>query len=392
MQVRPWKASAGRPGAAAGHRRRSPGRSELRLRRPGQRGRGARHGALADPQGRGGQGAGGSARRQGQVAARAWQGTGWRSGRPTPAARDALEIGWGHGRLTGGRWRRQPDAGSRGRADHSASWRISRRRPMAARSRSPPATATCGWWTPGPVLSPSWPARTTAKITGLCWSQDSAWLAWSEPEQLTGDIDLSSQRRIRIASMASGQPSGNRRRPSPQGRSSTPPTAGSPTPSPVFCGRRQVPGVPVAAQLRPGVRRARIRPVVPVRRPAVPAAAGGCNAVAVRVRSPAAAGSAATRTNRDSDGASSPVSRHDRSGWAGRAGGGRCRCLRPGTPVPARGGERARLAAQPCSPATSARVAPGSDRRRAAPGVERFDFGRQREVQVLAGSGSTGSR
>ena len=47
-------------------------------------------------------------------------------------------------------------------------------------------------------------------------------------------------------------------------------------------GRRPVPGVPVPAQLRPGLRRARVRPVVPVRVPALPGAAGRGDAVAVR--------------------------------------------------------------------------------------------------------------
>ncbi len=43
------------------------------------------------------------------------------------------------------------------------------------------------------------------QITGLCWSDDAGWLAWSQPERLTGDIDLSLQRRIRVANLASGQ-------------------------------------------------------------------------------------------------------------------------------------------------------------------------------------------
>jgi tricorn protease len=43
------------------------------------------------------------------------------------------------------------------------------------------------------------------EITGVSWSRDSAWLAWSEPAQVTGDIDLASQRKIRLASLATGQ-------------------------------------------------------------------------------------------------------------------------------------------------------------------------------------------
>ena len=51
---------------------------------------------------------------------------------------------------------------------------------------------------------------------------------------------------------------------------------------PVVHRGRQVPGVPVRAQLRPGVRRARLRPVLPVRVPPVPGPAGRGDAVAVR--------------------------------------------------------------------------------------------------------------
>jgi tricorn protease len=54
--------------------------------------------------------------------------------------------------------------------------------------------------------------------------------------------------------------------------------------------RRALPGLPVPAQLRPGLRRAHVRPVVPVRRPPLPGAAGRVDPVAVRpgTRGPAA--------------------------------------------------------------------------------------------------------
>ncbi len=97
-------------------------------------------------------------------------------------------------------------------------------------------------------------ASDDGEVSGLAWSGDSAWLAWSEP----GPQPM---RRIRIARIADGTVYDHR---------------------PGLLRRRQVPGVLVQARLRPGVRRALLRLVVPVWRAALPGTAGRVDAIAVR--------------------------------------------------------------------------------------------------------------
>jgi hypothetical protein len=101
--------------------------------------------------------------------------------------------------------------------------------------------------------------------TGLTFSPDSALLAWTEgwlPEAGRG------------TSASRGWPTG---------RSWT-----SPRPLqrllPRVHARRQVPGVPVEPHLRPGVRRPRVRPRIPARRPAVPGHPRRGHALALRPR------------------------------------------------------------------------------------------------------------
>jgi tricorn protease len=102
---------------------------------------------------------------------------------------------------------------------------------------------------------------TDGAIEGPTWSPDSAWLAWSEP----------SLRR----------PRGHRRDRRPVRRH-----------QPGVHRRWAVPGVPVAAHLRPRLRRAYVRPVLPVRQPPLSGTAGGADPVAVR---PDARGTAGKR-------------------------------------------------------------------------------------------------
>ncbi len=56
-----------------------------------------------------------------------------------------------------------------------------------------PPSATSTWPTPGPGPSSSSPASARARIDGLSWSPDSAWLGWSEPVTSFG-----SRSRLRI--------------------------------------------------------------------------------------------------------------------------------------------------------------------------------------------------
>ena len=100
------------------------------------------------------------------------------------------------------------------------------------------------------------------EIEDIAWSPDSAWLAWAQP----GPQPLA---RIRLARIADGSIAGRDRRPllrQPPG----------------LHHRRAVPGVHVPPDLRPDLRRALLRPVVPARRPPLPGAAGRAHAVAVR--------------------------------------------------------------------------------------------------------------
>ena len=100
------------------------------------------------------------------------------------------------------------------------------------------------------------------EITDLAWSPDSAWLAWAEPGLPVAQPPAAGARRRR--------PDHRRhRRPVRRLRAG-------------LHDRRQVPGVPVRAQLRPGLRRPLLRPRVPVRRPSLPGAAGRGDAVPVR--------------------------------------------------------------------------------------------------------------
>ena len=155
----PARRVARRPRAEADHRRGQPGRPRLRPDRPGERGDGARDGALADARRRPGPGAAGRPGRAGPAA---------------PRARQDRHGGLGHRRR---RPRRHPDRRGRARAgradrprrpDHRV--RRGRQRPVArgvagrreARRRRR-TTAGCCSSTSSRPRSPSWPATTTAR-------------------------------------------------------------------------------------------------------------------------------------------------------------------------------------------------------------------------------------
>ena len=111
-------------------------------------------------------------------------------------------------------------------------------------------------------------ASANGRVTGLAWSPDSAWLAWSEPTEHPGGM--------RRPAAAQAPPSEDRRRPGQRRhRRALHRYRAS------IHWRRQVPGLPVPAQFRPHLRRAFLRPVVSVRRPALPAAAVGVDTVAL---------------------------------------------------------------------------------------------------------------
>ena len=99
-------------------------------------------------------------------------------------------------------------------------------------------------------------------IDGLSWSPDSAWLAWSQPSTPPADPHPAGEDRRRRGHRRDRR-AVHRHRPG-------------------VLARRPLPRVRLPAQLRPGVRRADLRPVVPLRQPPVPGAAGRADPVPVR--------------------------------------------------------------------------------------------------------------
>ena len=169
-------------------------------------------------------------------------------------------------------------------------------------------------------------------IAGLAWSPDSAWLAWSQP----GPPPL---RRLRLAQHDGPPDRGGDRRAVRGHRSGV-------------HRRRPVPGLPVRAQFRPGLRRAVLRHVVSVRQPPVPGAARGGHPVAVRA---AARGPAGGRRGPGGE---------RRPGRAGRGDGGR---RRPAGPRGAGSGHRGPLL-RPASGQGRPGLAPRPGHRRARRG------------------------
>ena len=108
-------------------------------------------------------------------------------------------------------------------------------------------------------------------VTGLAWSPDSAWLAWSQPAE--HPISMAPQPAPPAAAGADRRRPGVRRhrRAVRRHRAGLHP-------------RRQIPGVPVDARLRSDLRRALLRPHVPVRGQALPAAPRRDNSVTLRTR------------------------------------------------------------------------------------------------------------
>ena len=114
--------------------------------------------------------------------------------------------------------------------------------PTAAAPPSPRTTGGCcsSTWSPGEVREVD--RSEHGDVSGLAFSPDSAWLAWSHPHasrcassSWPPSTDLPSPRRPRCASATTAR----------------------------LHPRRQAPGVPVGAGLRPGLRRARLRPGLP---------------------------------------------------------------------------------------------------------------------------------
>ena len=100
------------------------------------------------------------------------------------------------------------------------------------------------------------------EVYDVAFSPDSAWLAYCDPVG-------SGLSQVVLVRLADGE--------------AVPVTEGRfRDADPVFTARRQAPGVPLAAQLRPDLRRARLRPHVPRLLAAVPGAARRAHAVAVR--------------------------------------------------------------------------------------------------------------
>ena len=209
-----------------------------------------------------GPGAVGRPRRPGPAAPGARRRPARWSGSTDAEGADALEIAPPHGPAAGDaaaaarRGRDRPGRRPGRRAGRHAPW------------PSPRATAGCCWSTSPPATVTELAGSDDGEVTGLAFSPDSAWLAWSHPGP-------------RAAAPAAPGPG---RRPAGRDRRHRRPVHRHRA---RVHRRRPVPGVPVPAQLRPGLRRARLRPVASLRLPALPAAAGRGHAVAVR---PAAGG------------------------------------------------------------------------------------------------------
>ncbi len=375
----------GRPGAPADLRRRPRRLAVLRRDRPGQRGRGPRHRALADPPRRPGAGAVGHPRRPGPAAHGAGHATAqvvWVTDADGP---DALEIGTRAARRRAAAPPRRLAAG----ADRPGGRAWPPRR-TAARSRWRRSTGTCAWSTSPRVRSPSWPAPTTARSP-----------AWPGPRTRPGWPGRSPASRP-LQPPAAG--AGRRRR-----RSPTSPTAGSPTPSrPSRSTASTWPSCPSAASTRSTTRtsstsRSRSAPGPTwcrwprrrCRRSARSRAAGAIGGRRRRVRrrrgqrsramavTPRSGGQGGRRDAAEEDrqaeggkGRKAPAAgrrgprRHRPSGsW-------RCRCPSPGTPRC----RRSRAAWPGCCTRSPARSGEGGARpgdARPRPALQRFDLRRQ---------------
>ena len=231
--------------------------------------------------------------------------------------------------------------------------RPGRRRRTAAASRSPRTTAGCCW-------STSTPARCARSCSGPNATRQ-------RPRLLAG-LGLAGVVAPRPEPVAAHQ-DGQHDRSVRRGRDAA---AVHRLLAGVHRGR-PVPGVPVGAQLRPGVRRARVRPVLPDRLPPAPGAAGRDDAVAVRPAAPAAVRSGTSDKDKDDeDDDASMAPRSTSTGWPTAS----CRC-----PVPAAryAGLRAAksgpaVAAQRRCPACSATTWPRRTPGRRASVLERFDL------------------
>ncbi len=137
----------------------------------------------------------------GRVSRRYWGPADRSSGRPTPMAATA--------------WRSAPATrqvppirpptrgGSRpARSGASPGWR---RRRTARRSRSRRRTGGCGSSTSSPARCARSAASDNGVVTGLAWSPDSAWLAWSHPAEHPISLARNPLRRLRLARIADGQ-------------------------------------------------------------------------------------------------------------------------------------------------------------------------------------------
>ena len=213
--------------------------------RPGQRRRGARHRALAHARRRPGPGAAGRPGRARPAAAGARRRPARSPGSPTPTGADAHRRSR---RSTRERARHRPDhrrPATLGNVldlasspDGGQARRRPRRRPAAARRRRRRARSR--------ELAAQRRRRRRGRRPGR---PDSAWLAWSQPgpQPLRADQAGAGSTDGSIVDVTDGRFVDSH---------------------PVFTTRRAVPGVPVAPDLRPDLRRALLRPVVPARRPA----------------------------------------------------------------------------------------------------------------------------
>ena len=260
-------------------------------RRPGQRGRGARHGVLADPP-----------RRPGARPGLGVDGAAAAAGRALVRRRRRL-----------GHRRRRATTPSRCGAPPT---RPAERSPPASVGRvlelvaAPDGSLLAGASHDGRLWVVTVATgelreidRTdNGDITGLAFAPDSRWLAWSRP----GPQPLA---QIRLAEVA--DPAATPIDVTPLRFADT---------EPVVQHRRQLSGLPVDAQLRPDLRRLRVRPVVPQWLPAAAGDAVGDDAVPVRSgRRRAGAGSAQGRTAPPSSGSPTVHGRRRGHRPAGRA-------------------------------------------------------------------------
>ena len=115
---------------------------------------------------------------------------------------DALEIGAGDPASSAGAGRRLRGGSRPARLAASPGWR---RRPTAAAVAVAAQDGRLRVVDVGSGQVRELAASDNGIVTGLAWSPDSAWLAWSQPTEHPADSNINQLRRLRLARIADGE-------------------------------------------------------------------------------------------------------------------------------------------------------------------------------------------